>query len=177
MMELHLADFKLQLVSEADAEFIVELRSNQNLAKHLHQTSSNVGTQREWIKRYKEREALGTEFYFISVKYNGEKLGLNRIYNIKPDSFELGSWIFKKGIEEVIPILSDIAVRDFAYNKLGLQKCFFDVRKNNKSVIRYHHLFEPKVIDEDDMNYYFELDYSTYNINRQKILKLIDYGL
>jgi len=176
MAELLLTDFKIQLVDETDADFIVELRSNQSLAKHLHQTSADVATQKEWIKKYKEREALGKEFYFISVRYNGERLGLNRIYNIQSDKFDIGSWIFKKGIEESIPILSDIAVRDFAFNKLGLRRCFFDVRKENKSVIRYHHLYKPKLIEEDEMNFYFELDYDTYHRNKQKILKIIGYG-
>lgn len=176
MVELKLDDFRLRLVEEDDATFILELRTNKDLSKHLSKVSYELESQKNWIKEYKEREKQAEEYYFISETYNGEKLGLNRLYNFSKSSFVLGSWIFKKGIKDSIPILADLTVRDFAYEKLGFKICNFDVRKSNKSVLRYHLLFKPKLLREEEMDLFFELDYETYQKHKQKILKVLNHG-
>lgn len=176
MCEIRLRNFKMRMVEEEDAEFIVALRTNENLAKHLHNTSPDIETQKAWIRAYKEREREQEEFYFIAEAYNGERLGLNRLYNFEGDTFELGSWIFKRGLPESTPIIADIATRDFAFEQLRFNKCKFNVRKANTSVIRYHQLFKPRLVKEDDLNNYYELDFDTYSFYKQKLLKLIKYG-
>lgn len=176
MIEFKLRNFKVRLVEEADASFIVALRTDSLLSKHLHATSTDIELQKEWIKAYKKREEDKKEYYFISETYNNERLGLNRLYNFANDTFELGSWIFKKGIDESIPILADIKVRDFAYDELGFAKCRFEVRKENKVVVRYHQLYKPTLVEEDEANFYFELTNDTYKSNKDKILKIFGYG-
>lgn len=176
MCEIRLKNFNMRTVEEDDADFIVALRTNENLAKHLHSTPPDIEAQKAWIRAYKEREREKKEFYFIAETYNGEKLGLNRLYNFDQDAFEIGSWIFKRGLPESTPIIADIATRDFAFEQLQFNKCKFNVRKENKSVVRYHQLFKPKLIGDDELNYYYELDFDTYSFYRQKILKLINHG-
>ena len=176
MVELRLKAFKMRLVEEADAEFIVALRTDEGLARHLHQTSADVAAQRKWIRSYKKRERNKQEFYFIAESYNGEKLGLNRLYNFRNDTYELGSWIFKKGLPESVPVLADLAVRDFAFDQLGFTTCAFDVRKENKSVVRYHQMFRPSLVREDDLNFYFELPVETYRKHKQKLIKILEHG-
>lgn len=176
MAELKLKEFRMRLVEEEDADFIVSLRTDKDLAKHLHQTSPDVAAQKNWIREYKKRELQEKEFYFVAETYDGEKLGLNRLYNFTDDAFELGSWIFRRGLNENVPILADLAVRDFAFEQLKYKICRFDVRKENKSVVHYHKLFKPQLVREDELNYYFELDYPTYITSKEKILKIINNG-
>jgi RimJ/RimL family protein N-acetyltransferase len=169
MFDIPLPGFRMRLVGPDDAAFIVALRTDEALSRHLHSTPPDVAKQKAWIEQYKERELQQQEFYFIAETYTGEKLGLTRLYNFSGDTFELGSWIFKKGQHESIPVLADIAARDFAFETLGFRKCVFNVRKENKRVVRYHQLFKPAKVGEDDLNYYFELDYSTYLKNKTRI--------
>ena len=168
-------EFKMRLVQEEDASFILELRSDILLSKYLNPISKNLQDQKNWIKSYKAREQLGTEFYFVYESIEGEKFGLNRLYNMASDTFELGSWIFKRGIPANLAIKADLVARDYAFNKLGFKKCVFEVRKKNKSVIRYHKLFGAQIIREDDINYYFELHYQSYLFNKLKIFKRFNY--
>lgn len=119
---------------------------------------------------------LQQEFYFITENKNGEEVGLSRIYNFEEHKFELGSWIYKRGIEESISILADFLLRDFAYQELGFKICKFEVNKQNKKVLTYHRLFSPVVVSEDEKNIYFELTFEAYCNGRDKILKLLKNG-
>ncbi|GGK78171.1 GNAT family N-acetyltransferase [Rufibacter glacialis] len=172
MMELKLENFTMRLVEEEDSEFIVQLRDN----KYLSGTSPDVEEQKAWVRSYKEREAERREYYFIAEDLKGKRLGLARIYNFKGESFELGSWVFMKGIDESIPVLVDIAVRDFAYDRLGFRVCRFTVSKENKAVLRYHRMYKPELVREDEENYYFELELSAYKNSKRKILNIIENG-
>lgn len=176
MPPIRLYDFQMRLVDESDAEFIIALRMDPILSKHLSKTPNEISAQREWIKRYKIREAEKKEFYFVSESYSGEKYGLTRIYNFKFDRFELGSWIFKKNIDEMISIRADIATRDFAFFHLGFEKCLFAVAKDNKSVLKYHEMFGPVIEKQDRNEIKFRLDKSTYLNGRQKLIKIFSNG-
>ena len=171
MLEFKHKKFKMRLVDENDAAFILELRTDPHLAKYLNPTSPEIKSQLKWIREYKKREQAKTEFYFLFESYTGEKLGLTRIYNFTGDTFEFGSWIFKKNKNSPIPKLADLATKDFAFNELRFKKCVIIVNKKNINVIQYQKLFHPDV-SEDEVNYYFSIDYNTYNLNKQKAIKL-----
>ena len=70
----------VRFVEESDAEFILSLRTDPKLSRYLHATDNDVEKQRQWIRKYKEREAHGKEYYFMYIK-NENKLGVSRIYN------------------------------------------------------------------------------------------------
>lgn len=175
-MRLDCNEFFLRLVEEDDAGFIISLRNDEQLGKHLSFTNPDVALQKEWIRNYKKREAEKTEFYFIAISNSGEPLGLSRVYNFLEESFELGSWIFKRGLPESIPVMADIALRNFGFEQLGFAICRFEVRKANKSVVRYHKLFHPELTGEDELNYYFSLPYEKYKEVRPKFIKLFSDG-
>ena len=163
-------------VEESDAEFIVSLRTDPKLSRHLSHTENNLQSQKDWIARYKEREKQGEEYYFIFENESGEKLGVNRLYNFSEDSFELGSWLFKSNNNGMFPVLADIIARDFGFEKLGFSYCVFEVRKENKSVIKYHLRYNPSVTGEDELNKYFKLHHSDFKKEKDKILKVLGYG-
>jgi len=163
----------VRLVNEYDAEFIIELRTNPLLSKHLHHTSQDVELQVEWIKEYKKREEKGEEFYFAFSDSNSEKvIGFARIHDINyiEKTFHAGSWIFEKNINQISPLLSEIIIKELGFDLLELEYCYFDVRKENKHVIKYHLRYEPQLISEDIENNYYCLSKDCYKKNINKIL-------
>lgn len=166
-----------RLVDESDADFIFMLRTDPKLSRYLNKVSSNIIDQIRWITEYKNRELNGEEFYFISINpETGERQGVSRIYNFRDDIYELGSWIYLPDTDISKSILGDIAVREIAYDYLQFNICTFEVRKENKTVIRYHMGYSPEKIGEDELNYYFRLTKFTFNNNKYKYLKIFGYG-
>ncbi len=166
-----------RLVEVSDAEFILSLRNDKNLSKFISKTSKDINEQIEWIKRYKEREKLFNEFYIMCLSKNRKtKFGLNRIYNISENSFEIGSWLFKPDkSNNNSSILSDLFCRSLMFENENFIKCVFQVRKKNKSVLRYHKMFNPKLINEDILNKYFELSRRNFEIKKNNLLKIMGY--
>jgi RimJ/RimL family protein N-acetyltransferase len=167
--------FTFRLVELEDAAFIVDLRSNEKLSRFLSKTSHQVTDQENWIKKYKTREGLSQEFYFVTIDEDGRKIGLGRIYNmLHPESsFEIGSWLYMPEASMRAPILGDLAIRDYGFEVLKFRNCHFEVRKENLTVVRYHRNFAPELTGEDDLNYYFKLSYENYLIQRTKLLKFL----
>ena len=56
---------KVRAVIENDADFILKLRTDLQLARYLSKTESNIDKQISWIKEYKKRQANGKEYYLI----------------------------------------------------------------------------------------------------------------
>lgn len=163
-------------VEEDDAAFIVELRNDEVLSRFLSPTSPDVNDQKDWIRNYKHREERNEEAYFVSLDENGGRQGLNRLYNYDDDCFEIGSWLYKSGLDMSVAILGDLAARDYGFEILGFTKCTFEVRKANLSVVKYHLGFKPEKFRETDIDYYFRLSYENYKKQRDKLLKILLNG-
>lgn len=163
-------------VEEEDAPFILELRSNKALSRFLTATDPDLEKQVEWIRSYKQREQQNEEVYFISLDNKGDRQGLNRLYNYEPDCFEIGSWLYKPGLEKYVSIRGDLAVRDYGFETLGFTHCKFAVRKANLSVVRYHAGFKPEKTGETEIDYFFRLSYDNYRRHRDKLLKIMSCG-
>jgi len=160
-------------VEMEDASKIVSLRCNSKLGKYLNNTENNIEKQIQWLEKYFENEQNGNEYYFAISDLENNVLGFNRLYNIKDNYFELGSWIFDIQAPSGAAILGDLAVRDYAFEILKLEYCTFEVRKSNKSVVNYHLKFSPEKLGEDDLNYYFRLNYVSYRKHRDVLLKIL----
>ena len=154
---------KPRFVEKEDAVFILQLRMDQKLSRYISATVDDAKMQEEWIEKYKIREKLKQEFYFIFENENKDKFGVNRIYNIDTVSFEIGSWLFAQNSPEGVSILADLFTRDFAFQNIpSMEYCRFEVRKDNKSVVSYHKRFNPELIAEDSLSYYFKLSRDSY---------------
>lgn len=162
-----------RLVNETDTEFIFKLRSDEQLSRFLHNTEGGIDEQRKWIQLYKEREREGREFYFI-FEENGKRMGVYRVYNISHESITIGSWLFAKDASANSSIKADIFVKDFCFEHFPDQKLLFNVRKQNKSVNRYHKRYTPTLIGETDEDYLYELNYENYAQGRTKTLELLE---
>lgn len=157
-MRLVLDSIQLRLVELDDAEYIYHLRSAPNLNQHLSATSGGVEKQRRWLVDYKQDEADRKQFYFIIQRLNGTPCGTVRLYDFRDDSFCWGSWILDQSKTLSAALESAVLVYRFGFNQLGFCKSHFDVRKENKAVIKFHKRFGAVQTDEDRDNYYFELD-------------------
>lgn len=164
--------FNLRLAELEDAKFILSLRTNPLLNQFLSATSDDLEKQIEWIRQYKQREKNNQEYYFVA-EIDGIKYGTTRLYNFDELSFEAGSWLFSKETPAGLAIKADIIGRRFGFEALNATYCKFKVRKENKSVIRYHMGYQPTLITEDELNYYFKLSRANFENHSEKLLKLI----
>lgn len=168
---LSFRDIVLTTVGLEDAEFILTLRSDPELNRHLSTTSQDVTSQRKWITEYKQRQADDKEYYFIISK-SGEKVGTIRAYDFRGDSFCWGSWIIARGTAPQVALASVILIYDFAFDQLGFAKSHFDVRRDNASVRRFHLRMGAEIIDSDELNDYFEILECVYRRQRPKLVRL-----
>ncbi len=164
---------KARFVTEGDAQFIVDIRTDDSLSKYIHSTDNDLQKQIDWIRSYKQREAEGKEYYFIF--YVGDTpYGVERIYNIKEGSYEHGSLVFKKESPFGASIKADIITREIGFNLLGKQVNFFDVSKGNNGVIEYHLKYRPDVIGEDEESYHYSLSKENFEKYKNVYMKLFN---
>ena len=164
---------KFELVTEDDAEKIIELRKNNNLNKYLSATDENVEKQKKWIKEYKNREKDGIEYYY-SIKTNeNEILGYVRVYKInrKEKSFTWGSWIMKEEKPVSSALETAILIYEIAFRELDMEKALFEVMKENIKVVSFHKKFGATKISEDTEFEYFILKKEDYFKMREKKYK------
>jgi hypothetical protein len=163
-------DFRL--VNEEDAEFIVKLRTDPQLNRFLHATDCSIEKQKEWIREYKKRESEGIDYYFY-YSQDGTPIGVNRVYDIHDDRGTGGSWICQKGLSMELPIITFIILREIMFEQIDLEYDYFDVRKDNKQVIKMHLLFGADKIGEDELNYYYVISKEKFYRKSESILRML----
>ncbi len=161
-------NLNLRTVAIEDAEFIYNMRQNQNKTKYLSRVTGTVESQKEWIKNYKQREEEKKEFYFVIESKDKRKLGLVRMYDFQDNSFCWGSWLIKEDAPKSTAIESALQIYEFGFYSLGFEKSHFDVRKENDKVIAFHQRFGAKIVDEDELDYFFNFEKRDYEIIKEK---------
>jgi len=149
----------VRLVNEDDAEFILSLRTDTRLSQFISATNSDIEKQRIWTRNYKTRERMGTDYYFMFEKPIGNRLGVSRIYEIKLETFQTGSWIFKKDAPFGSAFLGDIICHEIAFELFPDAVNLHDIKKANFGVNKYADEFHPQFI--------FETEKTRYYINRK----------
>ena len=162
----------LRFVEEFDAQFILDLRTKEK-AKYLSKTDNNLDNQINWIKNYKNREKDGKEFYFVIENKENERIGLVRAYKIEDDSATSGSWIMLDGVKTEATLEGVLLLYEFILEYLGKEKIFFDVRKDNKKVWRFHKSYGAVQIDEDELDYFFEFSKDSFKIMKKEYQKYL----
>jgi len=161
---------QVRLVEEDDAEFIVSLRTNPRLSKHIHATSPDVEQQKQWIRNYKLREAQGLDYYFL-FSINNQPQGLARIYDITEDTFTQGSWIFSPDAVLGASVLGNIISSEIGFEFLDKKTEFTDARRDNNTH-RYVKSFNPEVINTDEENIYYRILPDDFNHGKKKHISL-----
>ncbi|OPC00341.1 hypothetical protein BAS09_16790 [Elizabethkingia ursingii] len=165
---------KLIPVDTEDARLIIDMRTDEKKSKYISSTNTDVEEQIKWIRSYKEREQKGKEYYFIAIDNEDNKFSTYRIYNIEDDIAEIGSWITKSGYQHPQnSIKVDLIMKEFVFDVLGFNHLRFEVRKKNVSVLRYHKMFDPKIIRETEDDIFFLLNKENYYKKRNTLFKNI----
>lgn len=145
----------VRFVNEDDAEFIVKLRTDLQRRQYISYTDTNVDNQKAWIRDYKKRERQGTDYYFMFESPKGNCLGVSRIYEIKKETFQTGSWIFKRDAPFGAAILGDIICHEIAFELFPNGVNLHDIKKANLPVNKYADNFHPTFIFETELTRYF----------------------
>jgi len=161
---------QVRLVEEDDAEFIVSLRTDPRLSKHIHATSPDVEQQKQWIRNYKLREEQGLDYYFL-FSINGQPQGLARIYDITEDTFTQGSWIFSPEAVLGASVLGNIISNEIGFELLGKKIEYSDARKDNNTH-RYVKTFHPEIVKTDELNIYYKILPEGFNQGKKKHITL-----
>jgi hypothetical protein len=161
---------QVRLVEENDAEFIITLRTDSRLSKHIHATSPDMEQQKQWIRNYKLREAQGLDYYFIfSIK--DELQGFARIYDITEDTFTQGSWVFSPDAALGASVLGNIISSEIGFEFLGKKIAYSDARKDNNTH-RYVQSFHPEILKTDALNIYYKILPEGFNQGKKKHIEL-----
>lgn len=158
--EYHQYGIDVRLANEDDSAFILSLRTNPIINKFIHSTDSDLEKQREWMKQYKKREQEGLDYYFI-YSLKGKSFGLDRVYNvnIEDNSYTGGSWICVPGTDMDLILRQVLSNIDIVNNYLCLNVNRYDVRKENKKVLRFHRqVLNAKEIGDTDLDILFYTD-------------------
>lgn len=163
----------VRLVSESDAAFILELRTNERLSRHIHATRDDLSQQIQWIRDYKQRELEGKEYYFIYSK-NNHPIGVNRVSNIY-DYFGLGgSWLCAPENDPLDSMKTPFIAHDICFEEIGLDYIVFDVRKANKQVWKFHESAGAVKLGESELDNYYYLYKENYYKKRNHFLRLLN---
>lgn len=126
----------VRLVKEEDAEFIITLRTNSHNARYIHDTDTNIGLQKEWIRSYKLREYSGNEYYLL-FEVDNQPQGVYRVYQRHDDWCVTGSWVFLPNAQKGASLKAMIITHELVFDDLG-HKSIHDVdgiHEDNKGVI------------------------------------------
>ena len=160
----------VRLCRESDAAFILSIRTDAHHTRFIHQTENNLNKQIEWIKKYKERESEGREYYFIYTK-DDIPFGMSRVYNIFEYYGTSGSWLCQPNNDPKDSLATYLLMHDVMFGDMGLDLLVFDVRKDNKKVWRMHESFGALRIGESDIDFYFSMFKNTYFQKRERYIE------
>lgn len=135
-----------RFVNEGDAEFIYKLRTDPELSKYIHDVQGGVEGQVQWIRKYKQREADGKEYYLIFYKDNNP-VGLNRLYSFHDTTYTGGSWVMVPNSPMEVVLAVPLIIREIAFEELGMtfEDNYDATHVDNKKVIKFNKMFGCKI--------------------------------
>jgi RimJ/RimL family protein N-acetyltransferase len=150
---------RFRLVTPSDADYIQSLRTAPEYGRHLSAPAPSAAAQRAWIEAYKTREAEGLEYYFvIERRDDGRPCGTMRIYRIGADEATWGSFILDSAKPAKAALDALVLVHRAMFDRLGLRRALFDVRRDNARALSLYRRFGGVEIAQDDIDLYFRID-------------------
>lgn len=134
-------DIKLVDVKEEDLEQIRIWRNSKEVSQYMY-TSDEISSdqQKKWFDKIKSD---ASQKYWL-IEYNGTKLGLVSIYNIK-ENFKHCSWAFYLGNTEVrgagIGSKVEYTILNYVFETMQFNKLMCEVFTFNEKVIQMHKKF------------------------------------
>ncbi len=150
----------LREVTEGDAKFIFDLRTDPLKSLHISPTDGGVEDQVNWIKNYKQKS---DQAYFVIVDQNEVRLGCVRLYDPRGDTYCWGSWLMASGLGPLVAMESALLVYAFGL-ALGFNDARVEVRRENESVWRFHEKFAgAQLISETDLDRCYLVSFDQVN--------------
>lgn len=163
----------LRLIRPDDADYVHSLRTDPAYNRHLSQVTGSAEDQRNWIIRYKQREAELQELYYVIERKDGVRCGLVRLYDIAPESFTWGSWILDQNKPAKAALESVVLSFNVGFNLLNRQFGELDVRIGNTKAENIYRSLKMEEIARDSMNIYFRYFREQFLADRAGFLDLI----
>lgn len=170
---------KYRLVEENDAEFIIKLRTSPQVGLFLHKTSNSIEDQIKWIKEYKKREEEGSDYYFIFFK-DEKPIGLDRIYDINENKFNVGSWVMEQGIPVEYVLAVPMITNEIAFEVLNLElnDSSDGVHEDNKKVLKFNKMLGYRITgeyqSENGLFYTIQLTKEDFEAKKASLIKLLN---
>lgn len=149
----------LREVTVDDAEFILRLRTSEKAQHFLHHTDPDIEKQREYIRIYL---TLEYEWYFLVVDKTGRPVGCLSAYDRQGDSVSTGRWLMKRGLPVQYGIESDILLKRFLFESVGVGFLRADTRVDNKNIQNFVKMFGYKETHRIGKDIFYMLDKETY---------------
>lgn len=142
----------LRDITEDDAQFVFDLRTNREKSRYLSAISGRLEDQVQWIINYKSKR---DQAYFIVCDKEGGKMGCIRMYDPIDESYCWGGWLIIDGLGPLVAIESALLI--YAYGKhLGFSEARIDVRRANEYVWKFHENFSSAtLVKQDDIDRYY----------------------
>lgn len=172
MSDLPFNNTRLTLIDLCDAEFVLSLRTNTELNKHLSKVENDINKQRAWISNYKKKECEDEEYYFI-LKNGLTPIGTIRMYDFTHDSFCWGSWVVLPNAPIKTALESMMNMYYLAFDILKFKIARIDVRNENAKVLSIHKKIGCKIISIDEQDTYLELSIAEYDACKEKFNRLL----
>lgn len=169
----------LRLIQLEDAAYVHGLRIDPAYNGHLSAVSGTVKEQRSWIEGYKEREATGSEYYFVIERKDRVRCGVVRLYDITDDQFTWGSWILDYNKPRKAALESALLIYYYGFKFLNLSRCIFEVRSGNENTLAFHHRMKAMKTHEDDKHVHFVYTRAEFEATKNEyltILKQVDHN-
>ena len=138
-----------------DEAYIHSLRTDQSYNEHLSTVTGSAEDQRNWIVNYKEREASGSEYYFIVERKDGVRCGVVRLYDINGDQFNWGSWILDHNKPRKAALESALLSFGFGFEAIGLTAANVEVRVNNTRAVAFYRRFNMTETHRTEQDIFF----------------------
>jgi RimJ/RimL family protein N-acetyltransferase len=147
-----------------DARFILALRTDTRISKHLSHVSSALEDQIAWLRCYAQSS---DQAYFVIELTEGKPIGIVRLYDPHEYSFCWGSWIMSRDAPPAAAIESALLVYAYGLHTLGFRCAHFQVRRGNTRVWAFHERFGAVRTGESALEF-------EYEITREAILRSMD---
>jgi RimJ/RimL family protein N-acetyltransferase len=135
-IQVECRQFALRPVAVADAEFILDLRLDPELARFINETSQSVDAQRSWLQDYLRRPG---DYYFIIEQASSHiPVGTIAIYSLDTESkrAEWGRWIIRP--PHAAAVESALLIYEVAFDKLLLEEVYCRTLTENRQVVSFH---------------------------------------
>jgi RimJ/RimL family protein N-acetyltransferase len=126
--------YRLRPIQDADAQLVLDLRSDPSLTKFLPPLVPNLAKQLTWLNSYYAREG---DYYFVIERNDSERAeGVISLYDVADGKAEWGRWILRP--DSLAAVESAWLLYCFGFDVLGLREIYCHTVKANEPVVSFH---------------------------------------